>query len=134
MTIIDPIHVGFWKTEGHAPRLPFESVGLLGRVAALLIGDALEAHLPSVWDHIDRNWDPREREKVLRYVSDPRHRSTAYMGFSTCRICGKSNGTADFSDGWYVWPEGFGHYISQHSVRPPKAFVAHVMGRERDPR
>jgi len=127
VTIIDPTPVGFWKTEGQATVLPFESVGLLGRLAAIVINNALEAHLPSVRDCVDPKWDPKERARVLAYISDQRFRSTGYMGYSTCRICGKDNGTADFSDGRYVWPEGFDHYIREHAVRPPRAFVRHVL-------
>jgi len=66
---------------------------------------------------------------VIQYISDQRFRGEAYMGYSTCRICGKDNGTADFSDGFYVWPEGFAHYLSEHKVRPPATFVLHALGR-----
>lgn len=127
MTILDPIRVGFWKTEGRAPGLPFEGAGLLGRMAAIFVQNATEAHLPSVFDCIDTSWDPKERDRVLAYVSDNRFRKVSYMGFSTCRICGKDNGTADFADWRYVWPEGFAHYIKDHAVRPPRAFVQHVL-------
>lgn len=128
MTIIDPIPVGFWKSNGKARGFS-EAIGggLLGVLAAALLEGSLEAHLPNVFDCVEPGWDPREREKVLQHVSDPRYRSTAYMGFATCRICGKNNGSADFSDGWYRWPEGFGHYISQHAVKPPQAFITHVL-------
>lgn len=129
--IIDPIAVGFWRTEGHATGLPLESAGLMGRIFAIFVQNAMEAHLPSVFDHIEPKWDPSERNRVLRYVSDQRWLCESYMGYSTCRICGKDNGSADFSDGWYKWPEGLAHYISAHSVRPPGAFVAHVLRRSR---
>lgn len=128
MTIIDPIQVGFWRTEGRAAGPHFENAGLFGKILANVVQVALESHLPSVQDHIDSKWSPKERALVIRYVSDPRFRRESYRGWSTCRICGKENGSADFSDGLYVWPEGFAHYLSEHAVRPPATFVLHALG------
>jgi hypothetical protein len=43
-----------------------------------------------------------------------------YRGWSTCRICGKSNGTKEYEktvEGVeYHIPEGLAHYISKHAV------------------
>jgi hypothetical protein len=142
VTFLEPIRVGFWKSEGRA-KSAFDSFDQSDNfLARLMVGVAtatLESHLPSVWDYVDPTWDPRERELVLRYVSEPRWRGESCCGYSTCRICGKNdNGSADFSDGLYVWPEGFAHYISQHAVRPPRAFIKHVLkhawGQARSPR
>ena len=47
-------------------------------------------------------------------------------GLSTCRLCGKANGSQEFSDGHYLWPEGLGHYIREHGVRLPAWFEQHV--------
>ena len=52
--------------------------------------------------------------------------STRYCGFSTCRFrCneGRVNGTLDFTDGIWLWPEGLAHYIERHSVILPEEFV-----------
>jgi hypothetical protein len=51
----------------------------------------------------------------------------ACMGFSPCRMCGRPNGALELSDGVYVWPEGFSHYVRDHDIRPPDVFVDHVL-------
>ena len=55
-------------------------------------------------------------------------RSQGYMGYSTCRICGKLNGSKTFYDNKFAWPEGYKHCIEEHGVQPSAAFVLHVRG------
>lgn len=84
--------------------------------------------LPHPRDLIDRSWNPRERDVVLAYVRDGQFRGQAYMGGAWCRLgCAGMFGSADMSDGVYVWPEGLEHYIGRHGVRPPGDFVQHVL-------
>lgn len=98
---------------------------MVGEVMAAAI-----APLPRPQDHVDWSWSKRERKLVLAYVTDRRFRRTAYRGYSTCRICDKwNNGSADFTDGVYLWPEGYGHYIDVHGVKPPRDFIEHVLRR-----
>ncbi|ONH32489.1 hypothetical protein [Pseudofrankia asymbiotica] len=80
---------------------------------------------PSPGDFIDANWDADERDLVADYLRRGFVHG-AYMGVSPCRICGRDNGSLELSDGTYVWPEGLAHYLTDHGVRPPKPFVAHV--------
>jgi hypothetical protein len=47
-------------------------------------------------------------------------------GLSPCRLCGQLNGSAEYTDGTYVWPEGLAHYVMEHDVRLPDEFVSHV--------
>ena len=35
-------------------------------------------------------------------------------------------GGTDLSDGHYVWPFGFAHYVEAHGVKPPQEFIDHV--------
>ncbi len=51
------------------------------------------------------------------------------MGFSGCRLCGEVNGSAEFTDGVYLWPEGLAHYVREHSVKLPDEVLAHVRRR-----
>ena len=51
------------------------------------------------------------------------------MGLSVCRVCGASNGYAEYSDGTYIWPSGLAHYVDQHDVRLPDEFVRHAVAR-----
>jgi hypothetical protein len=71
-----------------------------------------------VW--VERDWDEDEREFVLSYLSHG-VLGRMYMGYSTCRVCGKSNnGDSEYSDGTFVWPSGLAHYVEDHAVRPPQ--------------
>jgi hypothetical protein len=104
----EPIKVGFWR----------------GR-------DGDQSEYPDVRSFIDWTWNPNERALVAAYVSNSRFRGEGYRGWSDCRICGRNNGSSDFSDRVYVWPEGFVHYIRDHGVKPPSDFVAHVVAQSR---
>jgi hypothetical protein len=81
--------------------------------------------LPSPSDFVDTQWDDDEREVVASYF-DRATLVRTYMGHSTCRICGVTNGSVEYSDGIYRWPEGFAHYIRDHNVRPPEELLEPV--------
>lgn len=112
------IQVGYWKsTSTGSPWLD---------IAQMLVSGMPPP--PDVRDFVDPSWDPTERDTVLAYVQDQKFRGESWLGYSACRLCAKTdNGSADFDDGVYQWPEGFGHYIKHHSVRPPDHFVGHVL-------
>lgn len=77
---------------------------------------------PSVEAFVDLTWDQEERRRVLAYL----RRGVlvrAYMGFSTCRLCGERNGSIELTDGQFIWPEGLAHYVEAHGVRLPARFV-----------
>jgi hypothetical protein len=85
-----------------------------------------EPELPSPWDYVDGTWDHAERMRVVDYLKAAPEVEW-WRGYSTCRFCGDPrNGTTDRSDGVYLWPDGFAHYVERHGVRPPELFVAHV--------
>jgi hypothetical protein len=44
-------------------------------------------------------------------------------------MCGVANGSAEFTDGTYVWPEGLAHYVDEHHVRLPEAVLEHIRRR-----
>jgi hypothetical protein len=80
---------------------------------------------PDPTDFVDPDWDDDERDGLAHYL---RHGlvTRAYMGYSECRLYGVQNGSLELTDTVYAWPEGLSHYVSQHSVRPPKVFTDHV--------
>lgn len=82
--------------------------------------------LPDPHDFIDKSWDKKERDAVIAYLKSGK-RNSSWMGFSTCRICGIHNGTQCLTDGTYIWPQGFAHYVEQHYVKPPQEFIDHVL-------
>lgn len=118
--------VGFWAEPD-----PLGQVGSSWRWFLGVVSAGLEIPTRRPVDQfIDNTWNPRERAAVLTYVRAG-HVHQRWMGHSTCRICGEMNGTQDLTDGTYVWPEGFGHYIELHDIRPPDEFVYHVLRKKR---
>lgn len=82
---------------------------------------------PSPADFVDRGWDEDERDQIADYLGRG-FVVRAYMGYSPCRLCDlETNGSLELSDGVYAWPEGLAHYVSDHGVRLPEAFVSHVL-------
>lgn len=82
-------------------------------------------HWPDVREFVDGAWDEGKRTDVGLYLRRGLL-ARAWMGNSTCRLCGKSNGALELTDGVYLWPEGLAHYVLDHSVRLPDDFVDHV--------
>jgi hypothetical protein len=85
------------------------------------------------WPQPAPSWSGRERflaclaavETAARGKGGIRH----YMGFSTCRLCGKPNGTSEYSEEHWRWPEGFQHYVREHGVRPSPDFERFILER-----
>jgi hypothetical protein len=80
---------------------------------------------PKVDEFVDLGWDPEERARIVAYLRRGLV-ARAYMGYSTCRVCGQRNGSVELSDGTYLWPEGLAHYVEQHGVRLSGEFTGHV--------
>jgi hypothetical protein len=105
-------------------------IGQSVRVTKLLgIGywnDGGEVVWPDPEAFIDLSWDAGERARVVSYLQAGTV-LRRFFGYSTCRVCGIANGDAELSDGTYMWPDGLAHYLSEHGVRLPTAFVEHAM-------
>src|SRR4051794_39808748 len=93
--------IGYWRNEQH-PEFPDPS--------------AL----------VDRTWEEDERHVLGVYLASGTMVAT-YMGRSHCRLCGQDNGSLEFTDGVYQWPEGLAHYVREHSVRLPTEVVTHAV-------
>lgn len=100
------IAVGFWSDEAH-PEWPDPNT------------------------FVATEWDRLERARIAEYLLSATS-VIEWRGFSFCRICGKQNGYRDYSDGTYFWPEGYGHYVVEHDVRPPQDFIQHAVERVRE--
>jgi hypothetical protein len=94
---------------------------------------------PMFWESLDerfkehkKTWistkKPFTKKDVIHYLSG-KHliKCNAYMGWSDCRICGKMNGSHEWTDLHYIWPEGLAHYVKKHDVRLPDEFLIHIM-------
>jgi hypothetical protein len=87
--------------------------------------------LPEPQRMVVHGWDPAERTKVADYLRTKGDPCDASYGYAHCRFeCGITDeemGCRDLSDGIYVWPEGFAHYVEKHNVQPPDEFIAYVL-------
>jgi hypothetical protein len=88
-----------------------------------------ETGWPDVLEMIDESVPQLDRFRVVDYLRRGML-AERYRGYSWCRICGlEENGSCEFTDGTYIWPEGLAHYVSEHYVKLPDAFRAHVDAR-----
>lgn len=78
--------------------------------------------LPDPNDFVDPAWDRTEHLLVAQYFRLGTL-ARAYMGVSPCRICGALNGSSEYTDGRFLWPEGLAHYIEEHNVRLPHEVI-----------
>jgi hypothetical protein len=83
---------------------------------------------PDVREFVDEDWADEDRIQVGLYLGNGLV-ARAWMGYSTCRFCGASNGDLDLTDGVYLWPQGLAHYVREHHVRLPDEFTEHVRRR-----
>jgi hypothetical protein len=83
---------------------------------------------PDPRDLIDETWDARERDLVASYLSQGFVPWTA-AGIARCCLCGNPNGSAELTDGVFLWPEGLAHYVRDHSVRLPAEVISHITQR-----
>lgn len=84
--------------------------------------------LPDPADFIDSEIDDDRRGRLASYLNSGTL-AAAFLGLSTCRLCGAENGSVEYTDGMYVWPEGLAHYVREHSVRLPTDVEAHIEAR-----
>jgi hypothetical protein len=108
--------IGFWRdTKGSISKLPWPD------------------------DFVDKKWNEEEKELVAAYL-DAGKKVGFWKGSSSCRLGCKNNyfyksnleiGSTDQSDGEWVWPEGFSHYIKVHNVKPPIDFINKIIEKSR---
>ena len=128
------IRIGFWRPKPYSPPSSVaHEAGWLGAVARL-VERATEQNLPKVEDDVDPAWSPHERAEVLAYMAQEGRVHESWYGMSTCRICGCQNGSRDYTDDVFLWPEGFPHYIREHQVKPPQDFIGLVLPLKGRPR
>lgn len=84
-----------------------------------------DSELPDPRTLVDVAWEATTRDRVVEYLRAGRVQ-WIQMGYSTSRFCGMPNGTAELTDGTYLWPEGLAHHLTDHAVRLPDEFVAFV--------
>ncbi|CAM9693667.1 unnamed protein product [Choristocarpus tenellus] len=85
---------------------------------------------------VDESWGSKSVEvaAVILYIKTG-YIESFELGYSFCRFgCGLKDEVGDtpgmtemgcctLTDGEYIWPEGYEHYIRRHAVRPPDTFI-----------
>src|SRR5262245_12174601 len=83
-------------------------------------------YLPHPHNFIALEWDATERQAAIRYLESA-YKTSDYRGFSWCRLgCQGMNGNQDHTDGTFIFPEGFVHYVREHHIRPDERFLEHA--------
>jgi hypothetical protein len=90
-----------------------------------------EPDLPHPRDYVDYAWDAVEREKVNVYLNEQCSKLTRFSpGYSWCRLgctpIPPDIGNGECTDGIWLFPEGFAHYVRHHMVKPPEDFLDHM--------
>ena len=101
-------------------------------------------HLPWPHNYIGEWENAYIKANVIEYVLNA-PAIIHWLGTSCCRfecphqsdkVWAKNQimdlGSTCLSDGIYVWPEGFHHYLDVHNVIPPKEFLDHVLSQPED--
>jgi hypothetical protein len=101
----------------------------LGRVEGHWRQDADEDS-PLPWPVPAPSWFARGVFLVRLEALEARATRTAYRGSSSCRLCGRENGTQSLRVACWEWPSGLRHYVADHLVRPSDAFVDFVHAAE----
>jgi len=120
-------YIGYWHARFREPTTGMVSEGHEFHRYEALLGPEV---LPSPWDYVDIAWDADERHVAFLYLRNAKEYES-WKGRSACRFgCkGVDLGFRDFTDGVFVWPEGFAHYIDVHNVKPPEEFLRHMRAR-----
>ncbi len=89
-----------------------------------------EPSLPDPTALVDQEWDAVERARVIEYLEGCFYIPVTHGGPSWCRFgCSPRPadiGTQALTDGTWLFPEGFVHYVRSHGVKPPVDFLQHI--------
>src|SRR5262245_55944011 len=95
-----------------------------------MAADHPESHLdyPHPTSLVDCIWEAVRRDRIVAYLRGG-HTRVRFMGSSFCRFdnCNHDQrdtlGSTDLTDGQWIWPKGLSHYMADHGIRLPDAFV-----------
>lgn len=87
-------------------------------------------YLPNPNDLINNGfWQNKDKTRVIDYLKSADIQSQ-YQGHSYCRIKNgpedSAMGSADLSDGYWIWPEGLWVYVNYYDVMLPEDFIVYM--------
>jgi len=116
----------------HTANITLEQLGALKRVGFWRSKE--EPLLPHPSTLVDEAWDADERQRVIAYLESSYYIPVFNLGPSWCRLgCSpqpRDIGHQTLTDGTWVYPEGFVHYVRSHCVKPPVEFLEHIRRRD----
>ena len=133
----DLIRVGFWPEMPDRPTV--DERHYFPEKSRLMLMDFDRAQAESkrlIEEQTDPTWKeqhPEVYEAVVAYLSTP-DREVAYRGYSSCRVCGCSNGDCTYYRDEFEYPEGYIHYIREHGMRPPQEVILAALRTKAKPR
>ncbi len=83
---------------------------------------------PSVYDAIDLEWRPADKEELVTYLDAGRD-VVAMACSGDCLLCDATLRMGFKSDGEWVWDVRLDHYVRHHSVLLPDRFADHIRHR-----
>ena len=75
---------------------------------------------------IIRKLPPETKQKIKDFL-EKGELYAAWRGSSSCRICGKTNGSTCLKNGNFIYPEGYLHYILDHDVMVDSELLAKIL-------
>lgn len=115
------------RDDWYSPPMAIEPAGLLGYWCESSPAQYLGFPDPAAL--VAPDWERKRRADIVSYLRAGTPQAQ-YMGYSTCRFADCTHrdrsclGSADLTDGQWIWPEGLWHYVHDHAVRLPDEFVA----------
>ena len=91
--------------------------------------DVVNENIPLFKDLIDHEWHPDDLSAIVKYLEDGRvHCVVVNSEKSTCPLCDEWSYRPSLgrSDGVWNWPDSLSHFVANHFVRIPDAFVEHI--------
>lgn len=84
--------------------------------------------IPFTFDrHVDRDWNPEDKNLLVRYLNSSPIAVVAPMQNVKCGYCDEKVTTSCYrSDGELLWPDSLGHLIEKHFFVLPEVFVLHI--------
>jgi hypothetical protein len=115
------ISVGYWKD-------PKSKTIYLNPEDEKIMKEAYEFAIPQ--NIKTKNYSLDLKEKIVDFLRNG-NIVTMYLGTSYCRFnCGipsSEMGNSTLTDGKFIWPEGYCHYIESHNLAVPEFFLQKIM-------
>jgi len=111
------------------PPIPWVGPIAVKAVGFWRLADGACPQYPTPQALVQPGWHAAELKRIIAYLRSGynAHPDLQFCGWSICRfegcIEGEYNGTREFTDGEWGWPEGLAHYVERHAVILPEEFI-----------